>query len=800
MQQLRTAFGRDGAEMTDGELLTLFLNSRDDAAFAALVQRHAQMVWGVCHRLLRSHHDAEDAFQATFLVLVRKAASVVPREAVGNWLYGVAQQTAVRLRAMAAKKGGRERQMVDMPETVVEDASSNAFLPLLDQELSCLPEKYRALVVLCDLESKTRKEVARQFGIPEGTVAGRLARARAMLAKRLARRGVTVSGGLLAAALPPSAASGSAPAALVASTIKAASLMAAGQAVSTGLISAKVVALTEGMVKAMFATTFKSLLAVVLVVGVILGGLGVGRSEFNKSEAVAQQPAAKPDEPKTPAVKDEKNVPPENANENEKDGLSVVIKPTKPSFRPDEPLALKVTYRNVSKDPLPLPAHPGDFRYAWELQLDNVDTGKSYTGRYKFPSGGYEPPKPTDPIQPKQALEEAVEFKMFLFAEGKFVEGKWDRTKAHALPAGKYKVRVVLRFPLADGNFAKPNWTGNIKTNTVEFEVSDKPLPPEAKIAKPQVFTGTIKKPQQDALKVATVIGRHGVLLIRSDARWDEFKKLAPDLTPDAPLPKLDFAKQSVILIIAMGDSSNNSLSLDKSDLTANPPDLGFSFRWYNGPVAGLELPSIKFIYAVIPATPVVKVALTSQPTHVDRFRIVTEFSALLGGKDGGDIVDGLQSTIATKAATIKPGEDILIDFALYLADPGKAKPEHFGTMRKSVLVWDGKYSNGYRNHAFFVTTPDGTTTLLRPKVIADWDKNAPHPVAITAKGPYHLPNWIEGETLKSLKSLGLDTTTPGTYTITGLYEESDKKVGNEDGKMWGGSITSNTISVEVKK
>src|ERR1700722_10340435 len=120
IQQLRTAFGRDGAEMTDGELLTLFLNSRDNAALAALIRRHAPIVWGVCHRLLRSHHDAEDAFQATFLVLVRKAASVVPREAVGNWLYGVAHQIAVRLRAMAAKKGGRERQVVEMPETVVE--------------------------------------------------------------------------------------------------------------------------------------------------------------------------------------------------------------------------------------------------------------------------------------------------------------------------------------------------------------------------------------------------------------------------------------------------------------------------------------------------------------------------------------------------------------------------------------------------------------------------------------------------------------------------------------------------------
>src|SRR5450631_3957012 len=121
IQHLRTAFGRDGAEMTDGELLTLCVNRRDDSALAALVRRHAPMVWGVCHRLLRSHHDAEDAFQATFLVLVRKAASVVPREMVGNWLYGVAHQTSVRLRATTVKRGLREMQMTETPDPVVPE-------------------------------------------------------------------------------------------------------------------------------------------------------------------------------------------------------------------------------------------------------------------------------------------------------------------------------------------------------------------------------------------------------------------------------------------------------------------------------------------------------------------------------------------------------------------------------------------------------------------------------------------------------------------------------------------------------
>ena len=290
IQQLRTAFGRDEAELTDGELLTLFLNNRDDAALAALVRRHASMVWGVCNRMLRSHHDAEDAFQATFLVLVRKAATVVPREAVGNWLYGVAHQTAVRLRATAAKKGGRERQVVDMPEPVVKASSSNDLLPLLDQELSCLPKKYRGLIVLCHLESKTLKEVARQLSIPEGTVAGRLARAKAMLAKRLARRGVTVSGGTMAAVLAQSAASASAPTTLVAATIKATSLMAAGQAVSAGLVSAKVIALTKGMVQAMFMSKIKNVLAVVLIVGVVLGGaMGLGIGLFNPRTQAGEQ-------------------------------------------------------------------------------------------------------------------------------------------------------------------------------------------------------------------------------------------------------------------------------------------------------------------------------------------------------------------------------------------------------------------------------------------------------------------------------------------------------------------------------
>src|SRR5437868_13514295 len=135
----RTVLLRDGAGMTDGQLLSDYISRRDEAALAALVHRHGPMVWGVCRRVLRNYHDAEDAFQAAFLVFVRKAGSIAARELVANWLYGVAHQTALKARATAAKKNARERQVREMPEPAVADQDLWSDLqPLLDEELSRL--------------------------------------------------------------------------------------------------------------------------------------------------------------------------------------------------------------------------------------------------------------------------------------------------------------------------------------------------------------------------------------------------------------------------------------------------------------------------------------------------------------------------------------------------------------------------------------------------------------------------------------------------------------------------------------
>jgi RNA polymerase sigma factor (sigma-70 family) len=231
------------------------------------------MVWGVCRRVLNHHQDAEDAFQATFLVLVRKAASIRPREMVANWLYGVARQTSLKARAMAAKRRTRERQVTVMPEPEARQQDLWCELqPLLDHELGRLPDKYRIAIVLCDLEGKTRKETARQLGLPEGTLSARLARGRVMLAKRLSRHGLAVSGGALALVLSQNAALGAAPASVVSNVLRAASLVAVGQAATGGLMSAKVVALTEGVIRTMLLTKLKVAMAVLLAVAVSTAG------------------------------------------------------------------------------------------------------------------------------------------------------------------------------------------------------------------------------------------------------------------------------------------------------------------------------------------------------------------------------------------------------------------------------------------------------------------------------------------------------------------------------------------------
>jgi RNA polymerase sigma factor (sigma-70 family) len=278
---------RTGGGLTDGQLLGCFLSNRDEAAFAAIVRRHGPMVLGVCRRVLRDCHDAEDAFQATFLVLARKAA-VVKQGSLGDWLFGVAYRTALQARARNARRRARERPTRDLPHPEVAPAELQDWRPLLDRELGRLPEKYRAAIVLCDLEGRPRREVARLLTIPEGTLSSRLAAGRRLLAQRLAKSGLTLSGGLLAAALAEGA-TAQLSSALVWSTAKAAALVAAGQVAA---VTPAAVVLMQGVIQAMFLKKLRVVVAVLLV-----AALGVGGLAYQAGSQPAAAQAAPPDKP-----------------------------------------------------------------------------------------------------------------------------------------------------------------------------------------------------------------------------------------------------------------------------------------------------------------------------------------------------------------------------------------------------------------------------------------------------------------------------------------------------------------------
>jgi RNA polymerase sigma factor (sigma-70 family) len=337
IHNLRRFVLHDGEGITDGQLLDAFIRGRDDGSFAALMRRHGVMVWGVCRRLLQNDDDAEDAFQATFLVLLQKAATIRCQEMVGNWLHGVAHQTAVRMRSLAAKRSVREKQVTMIPEpTVSDDELWNDLQPSLDEELRRLPEKYRVLIVLCDLEGQTRAEVARQLGIPEGTVAGRLARARAMLAARLNRRGVVVvSGGLLAALLSVQVARARVPVTALSATIQAARILATG---NMEAVSPTVTVLITGVTKAMYLTKIRALGLSVLALA-LLGGVGAGvmattqplRPQAAPQPAVPMEARLAANADPQPATSERK---PAGRAETVPPVLGLILEKTKPGTKP----------------------------------------------------------------------------------------------------------------------------------------------------------------------------------------------------------------------------------------------------------------------------------------------------------------------------------------------------------------------------------------------------------------------------------------------------------------------------------
>jgi RNA polymerase sigma factor (sigma-70 family) len=274
MRQIRTLFGVGTASgLSDGELLGRLAARADESselAFAALLERHGGMVWGICRRVLDDPRDVEDAFQATFLVLVRRARSIRNRESLASWLHGVAYRVACSAREAGIRRRRHERIYSERAERLAPPACEEDLdlKPVVDGELLRLPERYRAVLVLCDMEGLSYEQAARALGWPMGTVKSRLARGREKLRSRLIRRGVAPLAGMIAAQVP---------AELLRSTAQAASRVGARPIVA-GAISVNIVGLTEGVISTMMLSKLKLCVAALAVGGglVSLAGLLTG--------------------------------------------------------------------------------------------------------------------------------------------------------------------------------------------------------------------------------------------------------------------------------------------------------------------------------------------------------------------------------------------------------------------------------------------------------------------------------------------------------------------------------------------
>jgi RNA polymerase sigma factor (sigma-70 family) len=287
------------AGLTDGQLLERFLDRRSEAgeiAFEALVSRHGPMVLGVCRRALADPNDAADAFQATFLILVRKAHSIRVGDSLGPWIYGVSRKVAARARIEASR---RPRTIPENLEALAINTDGFELSRILDEELARLPQAFRNALILCDLQGLTHEEAARDLVCPVGTIKSRLARGRRKLRERLERRGFAPSMMVLGSPVLPSRL-----AEAVAMTFR---LTRHGGTMKAGMVSASTIALAQGVLKPMSGFSMKLAATAVLSLGVITAGAGVlaqGQKQDPKGTVEGREVSTIPGDQEKPAVEE----------------------------------------------------------------------------------------------------------------------------------------------------------------------------------------------------------------------------------------------------------------------------------------------------------------------------------------------------------------------------------------------------------------------------------------------------------------------------------------------------------------
>ena len=786
---------------SDGTLLEEFAANGREAAFEEIIRRHSNLVFSVCMRVLGEAHDAEDAAQAVFLTLAQKAKTLQGHPSVGAWLHHVAWHVAMRAKEAGALQHKRERESGIMAEKVREQKREQeqhweALKPLLDRELDALPEKYRLPLILHHLEGKSQQEIATLLRCSEGTVSSQLTRGRVMLKDRLAQRGLVLSVGLLAALVSKQVAAATLSTGFLVTTTKAAVLIAAGQTAATSVVSAQVAALTQGAIKMIYVAKLKMAAVAILAFGIFAGGVSiVTYKAMADGEQVVKAGVETDPAPSGPEV-EEKPKEPEPVT-GIKDGLSVTLKPTKLIFGRNESITLRMTFNNVSKKGFTL--YGTNYYMDWNWSAENSQTHVAWN-TVPLPRSG---PLPSERrLEPGQSLDIDVSLqywnKIPNAANNKKIIKYYDE---QFLPYGRYQLSVNFSLGSPGGSRDRSPifWTGDVSSGPVAFEIKDSPFDNS------RTLLGKVASDK--ALKT---FGDHGCFVIRSAARWEAVQKELMDLgwkKPAADTLRPDFSRDMIVGVFKSTDilygftCHNVSGDIDKAEIRFVKSYL--INKGHYTPTTGLT-----FAFTAIPQAREVAVTVaTFHPGNGGPYptpdKAKLEWTHTVDASCG-DVVDGLSGAITPEKNTIVAGDDIGVRFELQFNTQSEVKEGAFSRKFQSAFVWDGVYSEGYRNHAFLVEMPDGKTQLLRRAVQDKWLKNIPHPVEVKVGQPYVLTGDVYGQIHKSLKALGLDTSVPGIYKITGIYMEEGGTSGlraiggQKEVPMWGGNIATNTVEVVV--
>jgi RNA polymerase sigma factor (sigma-70 family) len=813
--------------MHDSTLLRQFTESGSQDAFQELVGRHTDLVYACARQRLHDAHAAEDVTQAVFLTLALKAKDLRSHTSLAGWLFTTTRYVATRYQRGERRRKEREMRTIEESQLVDAGATTEAaweeLQPHLAGALDSLSSADREAVLLRFFQNASHRDVAAALGTSEDGARMRVDRALNKLRRFFTNKGVALSAMALASAQTANAAP-AAPAGLAATASATALAGASGTLATTSTL-----ALAQGAIHMMLVAQIKTA-ALIAAACVVLAVSGVMVAEevltppavpvVAQAEPSIPPPATATNAaatmawgavtnelqaglvplggvkgwerflflcPKHPEGTKLQSPHPSIAARNRCCVGCGALKPWSATFIEGEPMRMELHFRNLAKEKRSL--FDAGHGAPWRFTLLPIGGGKPWQASYADRKDSRR--ASTIQIDVGELNEAAVE--LALDPEWRFLDPQGRESVTKRMPPGKYTVTASYALPEL-----RDYWHGTVTTGPVEIEI----VP---------ATTGAVKHAfGQLPFETQKTLGNEGWLFIRSQARLDHVLEQFRAVEKPVRLPPVDFDKDMVFCHYALHDPD------DKDEVVTCTGDAQrLTLSLLQGIVGNRDQtprPKMHVVFCVVPKTkefrqttaqwvgessPLLDEATARKDVTFDRTFVPEQ----------GDVVAGLRGSIRAEKNMIQPGEDIKLEFTLEWDDPNAGRKQAAVVASQPVYVWDGKYSNGYRNHAFLVETPDGKTELLRRPVQHEWDKNIPHPVEIKDGQSYVLPEWVgKGQAWKSLKELGLDTTKPGVYKVTGIYletaEETDGMAGRkpDGGKylMWGGNLAANTVAIRV--